>query len=140
MNPTLRMILAVVAGIIVGNIVNGGLIMLSPMLIPPPEGVDPTNAESLAANMHLFEARHFIVPFLAHALGTLAAAFLAAKLTPTRKMRAALIVGGFFLLAGIANLFILPGAPVWFVALDVILAYIPMGWLGWKLADKKTAE
>ncbi len=39
----------------------------------------------------------------------------------------------FFLLGGITNVFLLP-APVWFAALDLIGAYIPMGWLGGKLA------
>jgi|TARA_B110000263_G_scaffold247202_1_gene259625 hypothetical protein len=30
---------------------------------------------------------------------------------------------------------ILP-APFWFISLDLIVAYIPMGYLGWKLAKK----
>jgi hypothetical protein len=31
---------------------------------------------------------------------------------------------------------LLPETPLWFVALDLVVAYIPMGWLGWKLADR----
>jgi hypothetical protein len=27
-------------------------------------------------------------------------------------------------------------APFWFISLDLIVAYIPMGYLGWKLAKK----
>jgi hypothetical protein len=34
-----------------------------------------------------------------------------------------------FLLGGIANVAMLP-APLWFSALDLLLAYLPMAWLG----------
>ena len=131
MKPIYKNILAVVAGIIVGGIVNMGLIMISGSIIPPPEGVDPTNMESLKENMHLFGPRHFIFPFLAHAIGTLAGAFLAAKIAASNQMTFALVVSAFFLLGGITNAFLLP-APTWFIAVDLILAYLPMGWLGWK--------
>lgn len=135
MNPILKNVLAVIAGIVVGSIVNMGLIMISGSVIPPPEGVDVTSMESLKANMHLFEAKHFIFPFLAHALGTLAGAFVAALIAATHKMKFAIAIGAFFLLGGIMNVFMLP-APTWFVVLDVAIAYLPMGWLGGKLASR----
>ncbi len=125
-------ILAVIAGIIVGMIVNMGLIILGSGIVPPPAGVDVSSAESIAASIHLFELQHFIFPFLAHALGTLAGAVLAAKLAATKRSTMAMIVGIFFLLGGIANTFMIP-APVWFITLDLIVAYIPMGWLGGRL-------
>ena len=132
MNPILRNILAVIAGIVAGSVVNMGIITVSGSIIPLPDGVDPSSMESLKENMHLFGPQHFIMPFLAHALGTLAGAFLAAKLAATRKMAFALVIGAFFLLGGIMNLFMLP-SPVWFAIIDVALAYIPMGWLGGRL-------
>jgi hypothetical protein len=133
MNPALKNILAVVAGIVVGSIVNMGLILVSGSVIPPPEGADVTTMEGLKESMHLFEARHFIFPFLAHALGTLAGAFVAAKLAASHQQYFALGIGAFFLLGGIVNVIGLP-APMWFELLDILAAYIPMGWLGWKLA------
>lgn len=60
-----------------GGGVNMALIILGPSLIPPPAGVDVNSAESLGKAMHLFEPRHFIMPFLAHAVGTLAGALAA---------------------------------------------------------------
>jgi hypothetical protein len=66
-----RNVLALLAGIAIGGGVNMALIALSPSLIPPPAGVDVNSAESLSKAMHLFEPRHFIMPFLAHAVGTL---------------------------------------------------------------------
>ena len=133
MNPTLRNVLAVIAGAILGSLVNGFLIEISGKVIPPPDGADVTTLEGLKASIHLFEPKHFVFPFLAHALGTLTGAFVAAKLAVTHKMRIALGIGVLFLLGGIANCFMLP-APVWFMAVDVIVAYIPMGYLGGKLA------
>ena len=129
MKPIVRYILAVIAGVVVGSAVNMGLIMISGSIIPPPEGVDPADMESLKASMHLFEAKHFIFPFLAHALGTLAGSFLAALIAASHKMKFALAIGVFFLLGGIANTFMLP-SPTWFTILDLVAAYIPMAWLG----------
>jgi len=132
MNPIVKNIVAVVAGIIVGGIINMGIIMLSNSVIPLPEGVDPADMQSLKDNMHLFESKHFIMPFLAHAIGTLAGAFLAARLAANNKLYMAVIIGVVFLIGGIMNVYQLP-APAWFNALDLIVAYLPMAWLGWKL-------
>ena len=70
---------------------------------------------------------------LAHALGSFAGAWLAARLAATHKMKFALGIAAFTMIGGIVNAFMLP-APAWFIASDLILAYIPMGWLGGKLA------
>jgi hypothetical protein len=135
MNPILRNILAVIAGFIIGSAVNMGLILISSSIIPLPDGVDPSNMESLKNNMHLFEAKHFIFPFLAHALGTLVGAFVAAKLAATHAMKLALGIGAFFLIGGITNVMMLP-SPLWFTILDLVGAYIPMAWLGGKLTNR----
>jgi hypothetical protein len=135
MNPILKNILAVVAGLVVGGAVNMGLIMLSGSVVPPPEGVDPTNAESLQQGIHLFGPQHFIFPFLAHALGTLAGALVAARIAASHKLHFALVIGVFNLFGGIMAATMIP-APVWFIVLDLAAAYIPMAWLGWKLAVK----
>ncbi len=80
MKPGVKNILAVIAGAILGSAVNMGIIMVSGSFIPPPNGADITTMEGLKASMHLFQPKHFIFPFLAHALGTFAGAFLAAKI------------------------------------------------------------
>ena len=133
MNPTLRNILAVVAGLIIGGLVNMGLVSLSPAIIPPPEGMDPSDMESIKEFMPQMEFRHFIFPFLAHALGTLAGAFTAAKLALSKHMSLGLIIGAFFLIGGIMMVVQLP-SPMWFNILDLLAAYLPMGYLGVKLA------
>ena len=135
MHPILRNILAVIAGIVVGSLVNMGLINISSSVIPLPEGVDMSTPEGLKAGVHLFEPKHFIFPFLAHALGTLTGAFVAAKLAANNKMKFALGLGVFFLIGGITAVYMIP-APMWFNILDLVVAYIPMAWLGGKLAHR----
>lgn len=135
MNLVLKNILAVVAGVIVGSMVNMGIVVISGSIIPPPEGGDITTMEGLKSTIHLFEPKHFIFPFLAHALGTLVGAFIAAKIAATRKMLMALLIGLFFLIGGTVNIAML-GGPMWFTALDIIVAYLPMAYLGYLLAKK----
>jgi hypothetical protein len=136
MNPIIRNILAVIAGGVVGSVVNMGIIMISGSVIPPPEGADVTTMEGLQASLHLFEPRHFLMPFLAHALGTFAGAFLAALIAANHKMLFALVIGLFFLAGGIGNVFML-SSPVWFTVVDLVGAYFPMAWIAGKLVAKK---
>lgn len=131
----LRNVLAFIAGAAVGGIVNSVLVMLSATLIPPPAGVDVTDVESLSNSMHLFQPRHFVMPFLAHALGTFVGAFVAYVIAASRRMLIALAVGVLFLAGGVAASAMIP-APTWFIATDLILAYIPMAWLGARLGAR----
>ncbi len=139
MNPTLKNVLAVIAGIIIGGALNMGIILVGPYIIPPPAGADVTTMEGLKASMHLFEPKNFIIPFLAHALGTLLGAFVTALIASTHKMKFAVGVSFWFLLGGIINIFMLP-SPVWFTILDLAGAYLPMGYLGGMFAMKKAKE
>lgn len=132
MNTTLKNSLAVTAGLVIGSAVNMGIINVSGSIIPPPAGADVTTMDGLKAAMHLFEPKHFIFPFLAHALGTGVGAFIAALIAVNNKRTFALAIGAAFLLGGIANVFMLP-APLWYNILDLVGAYIPMAWLGWKM-------
>jgi hypothetical protein len=134
MRKILRVVLAVVLGFVVGSAVNMGIIMVSGKIIPPPAGADVTTMEGLKASLHLFEAKHFLLPFLAHALGTVAGSFVAAVLGPSRSVAPAYAVGVLFLLGGIANVFLLPG-PAWFNTVDLVLAYLPAAWLGQTLSN-----
>jgi hypothetical protein len=139
MNPLIRNIIVVISGIIVGSAVNMGLIMISGSIIPPPPGVDVSDTESLKASMHLFEPKHFRFPYLAHAIGTLVGAFLVAKLAVSRHLQLAMLIGFFFLIGGVASVMMLP-SPAWFSALDIMTAYIPMAWLGAKLAGANSLK
>lgn len=137
MNSTLKNSLAVIAGLVIGSIINMGIIMISSAVIPPPNGADITTMEGLKATMHLFEPMHFLFPFLAHAIGTLVGAIIACKFAASKKKSMALIVGVVFLIGGAINVYLLP-SPIWFNAVDLIGAYIPMALIGWKLTGGKS--
>ena len=117
-----------VAGLI-GMAVNIGLIISGNQLIPFEEGMNTMNAT-------MWEIKYFIFPFFAHAIGTLSGAYIATKFSASYHMIFAICIGLFFLLGGITMVFILP-APVWFIILDLLFAYIPMSWLGWKISNKR---
>lgn len=136
MKPIVKNILAVIVGLVAGSLVNMGIIMISGSIILPPEGVDNTTLEGLKAGMHMFQPKHFLFPFLAHAIGTFVGAFLAAIIAANRKMLFAFIIGLFFLAGGIANILMLP-SPVWFTMTDLAGAYLPMAYFAAKLVRVK---
>ena len=131
MNQIIKNILAVLAGLVIGACVNMGILMLFMKLIPTPIGVDITKEEGLKAAMPLFQPQNFIGPFLAHALGTFVGAFIVAAIT--KNLRLSLIIGFSFLIGGAMEVASL-SAPMWFNVLDLVLAYIPMAFLGFKTA------
>jgi uncharacterized membrane protein YqgA involved in biofilm formation len=61
-------------------------------------------------------------------LGTFIGAYIITKIATSYQFSLAMSIGGFFLISGIAMVFILP-APVWFICADLLVAYIPMGYL-----------
>ena len=136
MNPILKNILAIIAGLIMGSAVNMGIIMISGSIIPTPEGVDNTTMEGLKAGMHLFQPKHFLFPFLAHAIGTFVGALLAAIIAANHKMLFAIVIGVFFLAGGIANVMMLP-SPTWFTIVDLVGAYLPVAYFAGKLVPGK---
>lgn len=139
MNPILRNIIAVITGVVIGSIVNMIIISISGSIIPPPEGTDNTTTEGLMEAMRLFAPKHFIFPFLAHAIGTLVGAFLAAKIATNHKIKFAFGIGAFFFLGGIVAVSMLP-SPLWYNAVDLLGAYFPMAYLGGKLAMRKKSN
>lgn len=129
MPAIVRNILAVIVGAVAGGVINIAIVMIGPMIIAPPSGVDTTTVEGLKAGMQLMGPHHFISPFLAHALGTLVGAMVAWLIAVSYKQICAFIVGILFLLGGISACFLIP-APAWFMVLDLVVAYLPMAWLG----------
>lgn len=129
MSNASRNVLAVISGLILGSGVNMVLIQISGTIIPPPNGVDVTTMEGLLKALPLFEPKHFLFPFLAHAIGTLTGAVFASLIAKDKQMQLALTVGILFLIGGVMNVIMLP-SPLWFNIVDLVLAYLPMAYLG----------
>ena len=136
MNPIFKKILAVILGIIIGSLVNMAIVSISNLVIPPPVGVDVTTTEGLQQGMHLFQPKHFLFPFLAHALGTFVGALVAAAIAPTHKLTFAIVIAVFFFLGGSASIIMLP-SPIWFTFVDLVFAYFPMAYLAKSIVSNK---
>ena len=130
-----RNILGFIAGYIVGSLVNFGLIMAGIALMPA--GTDFSTPDGVNAAIAQMGPINYAVVFLAHALGALTGALVASLVAVSHRFVLSLVIGALFLLGGIYAAAVID-APLWFEAADVILAYIPMAWLGWKLAGGKS--
>jgi hypothetical protein len=136
MNPIVRNILAVIAGLVSGSILNMGIILISSSVIPPPEGANLTTPEGLIAAMPLMQPIHFLMPFLAHALGTLLGAWISTYIANKNQLTAALIIAALFFVGGAMNIAMLP-SPMWFNIVDLVFAYFPMAYLALKIRGIK---
>lgn len=128
----IRNILALVLGVLIGGVINYGLVQIGYSVFPIP-GLDTNNPEAVIKAIPSFETKQFIFPFLAHAIGTLIGACIAALTASNKKMIFAYTIGFTFLLGGISMVFYTKGEPLWFCIVDLILAYIPMAWIGGKI-------
>ncbi|MFZ9915143.1 MAG: hypothetical protein ACO3IB_07375 [Phycisphaerales bacterium] len=129
-------------GVVSGAALNMGILLGGARLLPPPAGVDVNDVATINANIDKYSVLDLSVPFAAHALGTLVGAFIAASVaaTPRGRLRAASFVGILFLLGGIEAIRMIPNAPLWFDALDLCVAYLPMAWIGWRVATRGKAS
>ena len=129
----LRNIIALPIGLFLGGIINMAIINNGTILIPPPEGINPNDFDSLKSNIHLFTPKNFIVPFFAHAIGTFIGALITSLIAVSYRQYLSIGIGCFFLMGGLTMVSMLP-SPIWFNLIDLVFAYIPMGWLGYKIS------
>lgn len=133
MKPIFRNILAVIIGAAVCMILNGLLLGMMMKLVGTPDGFDPNDTSTYS----LLEGKHFLSPFVAHALPSLISGAIAALIAATHKMTFALVVGVLHLLGGVVAAFLIP-APAWFIVADLALAYLPMAWIGGRIVSRKS--
>lgn len=131
----------VILAILLGSIANMLTLKIGGYIIPPPQGLDTSTPEGLAAAIPLFTPYHYIFPFLAHALGTFVGAYIAYRWTSSNAWFHANLIGVVFFLGGWKMIDMLP-SPMWYNCLDLIAAYFPMVYLAIysvkKLGVKKT--
>ena len=135
----IRNIIGVIAGVLIGSYVNMFIVSMGPTFFPLPEGVNITTEEGLKAGMSLMQPENFIAPFLAHAIGTLVATFIAALIAVNRRRIITRVISLLYLAGGAYMVAIIP-SPMWFNLLDLIVAYMPMGMLGYWLATRFVPE
>ena len=127
----LRNILAVILGLVIGNIAIMGLHYLSMLAYPFPNGVEMSDIDAIASYIKTAPLGSLILVMVAHLGGTFISGISVALVRAN--IKASYIVGGFFTLAGIYNLYVLPH-PIWF-NIEAIL-YFPAAMYGYKLIEK----
>ncbi len=132
----MKSILLSVAGLLIGAITNGIIVQVGSQIVKAPKGLDLSTEQGLAKAMPLMGAEHFVFPFLAHAIGTLVGAYFVSRMKVNRALLNAMAIGFAFLAGGVMMVLTLPGTPWWFVATDLVLAYLPMAYLGYKLGQR----
>jgi len=132
---SLKNILFLISAFLIGSVANMLVVILGGILIPLPAGADVSSPEALKASIHLMKSVNFITPFVAHAAGTLVGAYLIGRWALARNLQFAMIIAITFFSGGLYMVIDLP-APIWFEALDLVVAYFPMGYLGYSMAKK----
>jgi hypothetical protein len=132
-----RGILAVIVGIIAGSVVNIGIIFLCGLIFGFPKGMNMWDADSVRAYASQLTTANYVGVLVAHQLGTLVGAFVAAKIATGGKMIFALVIGVWFLLGGVYAASLIP-APMWFVIVD-LACYLPVAFIGGKLGGGNKA-
>lgn len=127
-----RSFFSIIIGFTIGSAVNMLFIELGNYLFPIP-GVNPQNLVDLKISFPSLDFKYFIFPFLAHSIGTLSGAFITTQIAKKHQLLLSIIIGVLFLFGGIYMVFLLSG-PVWFIISDLLIAYIPMAWFGFKIS------
>ena len=121
----LRTIIAIPAGLIVGGIVISIVQIAAITVLPLPEGV-PTDRALIEPGD--IPAVNMTFVLIAWAAGAFVGGGIAARVARQAKRRLALIVGAFFLIAGIYNMIAIP-SPLWFWVVGILL-FLPSAHLG----------
>ena len=129
----IRVILAVITGVIIGNMAIMGLHYVGMIFYPLPEGTDMSDMNAIAEYVKIAPFGALLMVMFAHLGGTFLAGLSSALLS--KNITTAYIVGGFFTLAGIYNLYVLPH-PWWFNAEAVL--YLPAAIYGFNLIAKRS--
>ena len=138
MHPYLSVALALIGGIVAGGIVNMIIVMLGHTLVPLPDGVDMSSSESIRENAYALHPKHYLAPLIAHAAGTYVGSLVGYKLARSYKALVAYCIGFLFLLGGISAVISIP-APLDFILVDLIFAYIPMAYAAVKTLQPTTS-
>jgi len=132
-----RNILAVLAGLAAGMATNMALVMLNAyVLFPMPEGTDMNDPAQMNAYIATLPATAFIVVLAAHLGQAFVGGWTAARLSASKPMLLAMIVGVLSLLGGIANMQQIDH-PAWmYVELPL---YLVVAWVAGQLERRRRA-
>lgn len=99
--------------------------------------MNTSDPASIDAHLGGYSVAQLMAPLIAHAAGTLVGTGAAARLAAARPLVPAMAVGLAFFMGGIAAVRMMPSTPAYVAALDLGVAYLPMAWLGARIAARR---
>ncbi len=132
MNPVVRSILAVVAGMLAAFVLIGLVEAIGMKIYPPLPGLDPRDRESFKAAVASMPRGALLCVLVAYAAGSVVGGWVAARFAPKAKLMHAMIVGAILLGAGVMNMMMIPH-PGWFWAAAIAI-YLLGAWSGGRAA------
>lgn len=137
----MTLVLRSVAGVVFGACVATGVIILveqfSSRMYPPPPGLDLSDPEALKSFIATLPAGAFLMVLLAWGLGTLAGAWVCARIAGRAMTTHGVVLGAMLLVAGVTNMLMIPH-PVW-MWIAAFLVFAVAGYAGGRLAEGRRA-
>ncbi|MBP7377286.1 MAG: hypothetical protein KA956_12495 [Pyrinomonadaceae bacterium] len=130
-----RKILSVVVALVVAFAVMMIIEMLNSLQLTRPSAEVMADRAKLAEYMANGPARAYVVVLIGYFLASFAGGFIVTKMSHqvTQSMTLPIVIGAFLTLGMVANLFMLPGQPIWFAVLGLLI-FIPTSLLGHRVA------
>ena len=135
MSPIVRSVMAVLVGCVAAFFHIGAIESLNYLLYPPPEGLDPSKPETLAAYMKVIPTGALVIVLVAWMVGTFAGSWITSRLAPAPKRNHGLVIGVLLMLAAIGNMRAFPH-PIWMWVVS-LGSFLPVSYLGSMLAAPK---
>ena len=127
-----RNVIAVISGIIAGMALNMGILQISYLAYPIPEGLDINDPAQLQDYLDTLPATAFLVAMLAHLAQSFGGGWVAAR----RPMLLAMIVGAGSLAGGVMMMRMVKG-PAW-MTIELPL-YLVVAWIAGRMEQKRRA-
>lgn len=130
-----RKILSVIVALIVAFAVMMIVEMLNSTQLAPPSTDILADKAKLAEYMANGPVQAYVVVLIGYFLASFAGGFIVTKMSHqvTQTMTLPIVIGVILTLGMAANLFILPGQPLWFAVLGLLI-FIPVSLLGHRFA------
>lgn len=132
-----KYILPVVAGVMAGMMLQAFIEKGIHAMYPPPPGLDFRDKVAIANYMAQVPVAAMLLQLLNYLVCSLIAGAVATLLSGRAISRPALVVGGVITLASVANIVMLPGQPLWFLAVTLV-THIPAALMGYALVRSRS--
>jgi hypothetical protein len=135
MGAALRSVVALILGMVLGFFLIAAIEIGGQVIYPFPADTDLADVKAVKAAFANAPPVVLLPVLLGWAVGTFAGAALAALMAGRAPEVHGVIIGVLFLLAGIANMLMLPH-PLWFWVVGLAV-FVPAGYLGAKCASRR---